>query len=58
VVKENVQVRLPNPSIATLADHADLDGHLLLADDPFDGIACHGSIIELGEAPGLGVSAK
>ena len=48
----------PALTIATLADFADLDGHLLLADDPFDGIACRGSIIELGDKPGLGVTPK
>ncbi len=48
----------PPLTIATLVDFADLDGHLLLADDPFEGIGQDGSIIELGEQPGLGVSPK
>ena len=47
----------PALTIATLADYADLDGSLLLAKDPYTGITNHGSLIELGEAPGLGVKA-
>ena len=46
-------------SVASLADWADLDGNLLLADDPFAGL-------ELGEdcrwqlpaGPGLGLSRR
>ncbi len=45
----------PALTIATLVDYADLDGHLLLAEDPFTGIAQAGSVISLGEAPGLGL---
>ncbi len=45
----------PALSIASLADYADLDGALLLADDPFEGIARQGSLISLGDRPGLGV---
>ena len=48
----------PALTISPLADFADLDGHLLLADDPFEGIAHAGSIIGLGEQPGLGISPK
>ncbi len=48
----------PPLTIATLADHADLDGALLLADDPFVGIHRQGSIISLGTAPGLGVTPR
>jgi len=48
----------PALTIATLADHADLDGALLLADDPFEGITRQGSIISLGAAPGLGVTPR
>ncbi|MBL8879371.1 MAG: dipeptide epimerase [Phycisphaerales bacterium] len=46
----------PALSIASLVDYCDLDGALLLADDPFDGIARDGSVISLGGLPGLGVS--
>ncbi|MCG3126859.1 MAG: L-Ala-D/L-Glu epimerase [Phycisphaerae bacterium] len=45
----------PALSIASLADHADLDGHLLLADDPFAGIERDGGELLLAERPGLGV---
>lgn len=48
----------PALSLASLADHVDLDGHLLLAEDPFRGIARHGSRIGLGDAPGLGVAPR
>lgn len=45
----------PALTIASLVDHADLDGALLLADDPFAGIHAAGSRLSLGDAPGLGV---
>lgn len=45
----------PALALATLADFVDLDGHLLLANDPFEGIGRAGSVIELSEAPGIGV---
>jgi len=43
--------------IAPLVDHADLDGALLVADDPFRGATITGGRIRLPEAPGLGVTA-
>ena len=48
----------PALTIATLVDHADLDGHLLLADDPFEGIDREGGTIELSDLPGLGVAPR
>ncbi len=45
-------------SLAGLADHVDLDGHLLLSEDPFAGIARCGSTLSLGDAPGLGVGPR
>ena len=48
----------PALTIASLVDYADLDGHLLLADDPFEGIGRDGGVIGLGESPGLGVSPR
>ena len=48
----------PALEIATLVDLADLDGHLLLADDPFAGITRSGGVIELGDQPGLGISPR
>lgn len=48
----------PALAIASLVDYADLDGHLLLEEDPFPGIARAGGTISLGEAPGLGVGPR
>lgn len=45
----------PALAIASTVDMIDLDGHLLLANDPFTGIINHGSLLELSDAPGLGV---
>lgn len=43
-------------SVASLADWVDLDGCLLLADDPFEGPPLSdGCVWQLGAAPGLGV---
>ncbi|HET7224521.1 MAG TPA: dipeptide epimerase [Candidatus Eisenbacteria bacterium] len=41
--------------IAPLADHLDLDGHWLLAEDPFDGAPREAGVIALSDRPGLGV---
>jgi len=41
--------------LAPLADYLDLDGHWLLAADPFDGAPGELGAITLGERPGLGV---
>lgn len=41
--------------IAPLADHLDLDGHWLLARDPFDGAPRDRGVIALNDRPGLGV---
>ena len=43
--------------LAPLADYLDLDGHWLLAEDPFDGAPRERGAIRLGERPGLGVVA-
>nr|WP_193570670.1 dipeptide epimerase [Halorubellus sp. JP-L1] len=40
--------------LAPLCDHVDLDGSLLLADDPYDGPVQAGGAIALGEEPGTG----
>ncbi len=42
--------------LAPLADYLDLDGHWLLADDPFDGAPRERGVIALSERPGLGVA--
>ena len=41
--------------LAGLADYVDLDGALLLADDPFAGIQVDGDVMTASEEPGLGV---
>lgn len=45
----------PALNIASLVDYADLDGALLLAEDPFEGITRKGGTISLSDRPGLGV---
>jgi L-alanine-DL-glutamate epimerase-like enolase superfamily enzyme len=45
----------PALTLASLIDYADLDGHLLLAADPFSGISREGGTIELSNEPGLGI---
>lgn len=44
--------------IASLCDYVDLDGHLLLADDPFCGLAFEKGVVRPSDAPGLGVWAR
>jgi L-Ala-D/L-Glu epimerase len=46
----------PAAAIASLADWADLDGHLLLARQPFTGLRHEDGRVLPGDAPGLGVS--
>ncbi|MFO0837986.1 MAG: dipeptide epimerase [Phycisphaerae bacterium] len=48
----------PALAIAGLVDYADLDGHLLLADDPFSGLTSEGSLLIASGAAGLGVAPK
>ena len=42
--------------LAPLCDYADLDGPLLIRNDPFQGLRYSGARIELNDKPGLGVS--
>lgn len=44
--------------LAPLADYLDLDGHWLIADDPFAGAPRERGEIRLSDAPGLGVTAR
>jgi L-alanine-DL-glutamate epimerase-like enolase superfamily enzyme len=44
--------------IAPLADYLDLDGPLLIANDPFVGLRYEGARILLPDAPGLGLQSK
>lgn len=48
----------PPLSIASLVDYADLDGALLLAEDPFEGITRTGGVIRLADRTGLGVMPR
>lgn len=41
--------------LAPLADYADLDANVLIADDPFDGVTLDGDRLALPDRPGLGV---
>src|SRR5579862_9921837 len=43
--------------IASLCDHVDLDGNLLLADDPWPGVEFADGVQRPGDRPGLGVAA-
>ncbi len=41
--------------LSRAADYADLDGHLLLASDPYEGVQVQQGVLCLPERPGLGV---
>lgn len=42
--------------LTPLCDYADLDGPLLVTDDPFTGVRYEGAFLRLPESPGLGVA--
>ena len=44
--------------VASLCDHVDLDGNLLLADDPWEGVEFRDGVQLPSEQPGLGVREK
>lgn len=44
--------------LAPLCDYADLDGPLLIRDDPYQGVRYEGANLILSELPGLGVRLK
>jgi len=46
----------PAVHLAGLARWVDLDGHLLIADDPWTGIGGHDGVLRLADTPGLGVT--
>jgi len=48
----------PGAHIAALCDHVDLDGNLLIRDDPWPGIELVDGVQLPSEEPGLGVSAR
>jgi L-Ala-D/L-Glu epimerase len=47
----------PAAAIASLADWSDLDGHLLLADEPYSGLRLVDGRVLPGDEPGLGLTA-
>jgi L-Ala-D/L-Glu epimerase / N-acetyl-D-glutamate racemase len=48
----------PAAHIASLCDHVDLDGNLLLREDPWPGVRFDDGIQKPADAPGLGVSRR
>ena len=42
--------------LAPLCDHADLDGPLLIKNDPYRGLKYDGAHMSLPDAPGIGVA--
>ena len=44
--------------LTPLVDYADLDGPLLITDDPFEGVRYDGARLHLPDAPGLGVTPR
>lgn len=44
--------------LAPLCDYADLDGPLLIRDDPYQGVCFEGARLRLPDRPGLGVQRK
>jgi L-alanine-DL-glutamate epimerase-like enolase superfamily enzyme len=44
--------------LAPLVDYADLDGHLLITDDPYEGLDVVDGQLILADAPGLGVRPR
>lgn len=41
--------------VASLVDYADLDGNILISDDPFKGVTVENGYLKLPDGPGLGV---
>jgi L-alanine-DL-glutamate epimerase-like enolase superfamily enzyme len=52
------QWQSPPPHTGAVRDYADLDGHLLISNDPFVGVQMQNGSMTLPEAPGLGVRAR
>jgi L-alanine-DL-glutamate epimerase-like enolase superfamily enzyme len=44
--------------LAPLVDYVDLDGNLLIADDPYDGIKAVNGFLKYNDRPGIGVTEK
>jgi L-alanine-DL-glutamate epimerase-like enolase superfamily enzyme len=47
----------PAAAIASLADWTDLDGHLLLADEPYSGLRLVDGHVLPNDEPGLGLTS-
>ena len=45
-------------NLLPLVDYADLDSHLLITNDPFEGLQVNNGRIAVSSKPGLGVSPK
>jgi L-alanine-DL-glutamate epimerase-like enolase superfamily enzyme len=48
----------PACPVASLCDHVDLDGNILLAEDPWEGVELVGGVQRPSEQPGLGVTPR
>ena len=44
--------------LSPLVDYADLDGNILIADDPFVGVTANGGKLDLPDRPGLGITER
>jgi L-Ala-D/L-Glu epimerase len=44
--------------LGSLADHVDLDGHLLIKESPFAGLGLDAGRLVLSDRPGLGVTPR
>jgi L-Ala-D/L-Glu epimerase len=44
--------------IAPLVDYVDLDGNVLISDDPYDGIHAVNGYLKYNDRPGIGVIEK
>lgn len=44
--------------VAPFVDHVDLDSHLNLLDDPFDGVPCVDGVVRASDGTGLGVEPR
>jgi L-alanine-DL-glutamate epimerase-like enolase superfamily enzyme len=42
--------------LAPLVDYVDLDGNILISDDPYDGIKAVGGYLKYSDRPGIGVA--
>ena len=50
-------IRANDAQIASLCDHVDLDGHLLIDDGPYRGLGFVDGVVTVSHGPGIGVEA-